>query len=168
MHGSHQNPGQHRLRQGRFSETGRYYVLTTVSHNRRPVFTDLQAARMVILSLRRHHKADWVRSLAYVLMPDHLHWLVELRPGTDLADLMRSVKGYTGHRINQMKGNSGANIWQPGFHDCALRQEEDLRTAARYLVANPLRAGLTTTIGDYPHWDAMWLEPGTEVARSLD
>ncbi|MGA9470718.1 MAG: transposase, partial [Candidatus Macondimonas sp.] len=51
----------------------------------------------------------------------------------------------------------GMRIWQPGFHDRAMRREEDLRSAARYLVGNPLRAGLVEKAGDYPHWDAVWI-----------
>jgi hypothetical protein len=38
-----------------------------------------------------------------------------------------------------------------------LRKDEDLQTVARYIVANPLRAGLVEKIGDYPLWDAIWL-----------
>ena len=48
-------------------------------------------------------------------------------------------------------------VWQPGFHDRALRKNEDLVTASRYIVANPVRAGLVEHIADYPHWDAVWL-----------
>lgn len=38
-----------------------------------------------------------------------------------------------------------------------MRAEECLRNAARYVVANLLRAGLCHRIGDYPHRDAAWL-----------
>ena len=56
-------------------------------------------------------------------------------------------------------------MWQEGFHDRALRQEADLRKAARYVVANPLRAGLVTDLGDYPLWDAVWVgeDPADEL-----
>jgi putative transposase len=32
-----------------------------------------------------------------------------------------------------------------------------MTSIARYIVANPLRAGLVERLGDYPHWDAVWL-----------
>ena len=51
----------------------------------------------------------------------------------------------------------GARLWQTGFHDHALRREEDLAATARYLIANPLRAGLVQRVGDYPFWDAVWV-----------
>jgi putative transposase len=38
-----------------------------------------------------------------------------------------------------------------------LRDEDDVKDWARYIVANPVRAGLVKRVGDYPHWDAVWL-----------
>jgi hypothetical protein len=49
------------------------------------------------------------------------------------------------------------NIWQRGFFDRAIRKDDDLLGIARYIVANPLRAGIVDSVGDYPLWDAMWL-----------
>lgn len=51
----------------------------------------------------------------------------------------------------------GRQLWQANYHDHAMRNEEDLPSLARYIVANPLRAGLVARIGDYPLWDAVWL-----------
>jgi hypothetical protein len=48
-------------------------------------------------------------------------------------------------------------LWQRGFHDHALRQDDDLAAAARYVIANPVRRGLVKRVADYPHWDAVWL-----------
>ncbi|MNN75503.1 hypothetical protein D3C81_1918110 [compost metagenome] len=53
-------------------------------------------------------------------------------------------------------GRTG-KVWQSGYHDHALRRDEDLKAAARYLVANPLRAGLVKSVRDYPFWNAVWL-----------
>ncbi|MEW2970339.1 transposase, partial [Pseudomonas aeruginosa] len=39
----------------------------------------------------------------------------------------------------------------------ALRKDEDVRVAARYIIANPIRAGLVRKAGEYPHWDCVWL-----------
>jgi putative transposase len=98
------------------------------------------------------------RTLAFVVMPDHLHWLVEVREGWTLAKVVGDVKSVSAHRINQFLGRKG-KIWQAGYHDHALRREEDLVGVARYVVANPLRAGLVTRLGEYPLWDAIWLRP---------
>ena len=88
-------------------------------------------------------------------MPDHFHWLVELHNG-DLPKLMQVTKSRCARLINNERGFS-APIWQKGYFDRALRREDDLKTVARYIVANPLRAGLVEHIGDYPLWDAIWI-----------
>lgn len=152
--------GQHRLRKGRASEPGQAYLLTTVTKRRKPLFLDLWTARIVVNILRQEHDAGRAYSHAFVLMPDHLHWLISLPAGNSLTNLMRSVKTFTARRLNQRTVHRGGQIWQRGFHDRALRREEDLRQAGRYVVANPLRAGLVATIGEYPHWDAEWVAEG--------
>jgi hypothetical protein len=48
-------------------------------------------------------------------------------------------------------------VWDRGFHDHALRRDEDMRNVARYIVANPLRAGLVGNVLDYPYWNCVWL-----------
>lgn len=106
--------------------------------------------------------AGHVESLAFVVMPDHFHWLLVLQSAIPLAEVMRSVKGGSARRIGEYprKTGSAANrgkFWRDGFHDHALRKEEDLKAVARYVIANPLRAGLVSRIGDYPLWDAKWV-----------
>lgn len=54
-------------------------------------------------------------------------------------------------------------LWQPGFHDRAIRRQQDVRKAARYIVANPLRAGLVTDVLKYPYWDAVWMGDGADM-----
>jgi REP element-mobilizing transposase RayT len=88
-------------------------------------------------------------------MPDHFHWLLELRD-CSLASLMRAVKSRAAVALNRQFGRQG-QVWQPGYHDRGLRREEDLKAAARYIVANPVRAGLVERVGDYPLWDAVWV-----------
>lgn len=138
------------LRIGRYSESGRIYLITTATASRRPVFDDFTWARGVVAEMRRLAEAGRVASLAWVVMPDHLHWLLQLGEHADLSATIRALKGRSAHRL-------GCPLWQRGFHDRALRKDDDLPTAARYIIANPLRAGLVTRLGDYPHWDAIWL-----------
>ena len=140
----------HRLRQGRVSETGRAYLITTTTLQRRPVFADWAAARLLVSALRHEAGCGASTTLAYVAMPDHLHWLMQLGQGATLATVVGRVKGVVAHAL-------GEPVWQAGFHDHAVRADEDLARIAHYLVMNPVRAGLVRRVGDYPHWDAIWL-----------
>jgi putative transposase len=146
------------LRKGRFSETGREYLITFVTHQRTTIFDDFSCARMLINTLReseQHHQCQW---LCWVIMPDHFHGLLQLQNADedDLAQIMKFVKGHSAKGINQQLNRTGS-IWQTGFHDHALRKEEDRLAIARYIVANPLRAGLVKKLANWPHWDSVWL-----------
>jgi putative transposase len=138
------------LRRGRHSESGRIYLVTTTTHQRTPWFRNLLNARCLVQALMEAQQRGLSETLAYALMPDHLHWLLVLGDEHNLSTLVGGVKSLSAHRI-------GHRIWQTGFHDHALRQEKDLKGIGRYVVANPLRAGLVKSLRDYPHWDAIWL-----------
>ena len=143
------------LRKGRFSEVGWVYSITCVTADRTAVFSCLQTARALIARLRALHDAGDVESLAWVVTPDHLHWLFQLRKG-DLATIVCRMKARSSLAINRRNGACG-RLWQKGYYDRALRREDDLRSAARYIIMNPVRAGLVQKVGDYPLWDAIWL-----------
>jgi len=145
----------HRLRVGRYSESNRIYLLTTNTLGREPVFKDVFLGRLVVGQFRQAQDQGFANSLAWVVMPDHFHWLIELRKGS-LSELMQRTKSLSAKAVN-LRLNNKISLWQRGFHDRALRREEDLVKMARYVVANPLRAGLVTRLGDYPLWDAIWL-----------
>lgn len=143
------------LLKGRNTEPGRVYLLTTVTEQRRPIFSDFHVGRLVVNQLKQAHDDGIVKSIAWVVMPDHCHWLVELRHKT-LGEVMCRVKSRSSLTINEMTCAS-ERIWQKGFYDRVLHKEEDLKATARYLIKNPIRAQLTTRIGDYPLWDACWV-----------
>ncbi|MBJ9974671.1 transposase [Pseudomonas sp. S75] len=149
------NALSHRLRSARCSQPGRRYVLTATTHCRTPLFSDLNSARLIVEQLRQCDREGASRTLAWVVMPDHVQWLVELGEVT-LARLMRRFKS----RSSLMLRKAGVRhypVWQAGYHDRALSSEDSVLRVARHIVANPVRAGLVERVGHYPHWDAVWL-----------
>lgn len=138
------------LRKGRHSQSGLIYHVTTVTRGRTPFFASFDNGRKVVRELMALEREDRTETLCYVLMPDHLHWLMALRQG-ELSDAVRLLKGRSARAI-------GSKVWQENYFDHAVRKDEDMRAMARYIVANPLRASLVEHIGDYPLWDAVWLD----------
>jgi REP element-mobilizing transposase RayT len=69
---------------------------------------------------------------------------------------VNAVKSYSARRVNTVIGRGG-RVWQRGFHDHAVRKDESLEDIARYVVLNPVRAGLVGSVGAYPLWDAIWV-----------
>jgi REP element-mobilizing transposase RayT len=130
-------------------------LLTAVTQHRAPIFSDFQLGRLVVEQLRLAHEERIVTSIAWVVMPDHFHWMLELHDKT-LGELMCRIKSRSSLSINKAKGSIG-RLWQKGYHDRALRKEENVKNVARYIIQNPLRANLAQRAGDYPLWDAQWL-----------
>ncbi len=56
--------------------------------------------------------------------------------------------------INRTLGLKG-RLWQKGYYDRAVRKDEDVKHMARYVVQNPIRAGLVHRVHDYPLWDSL-------------
>ncbi|MFA6231292.1 MAG: transposase [Rhodanobacter sp.] len=147
--------GHQALRKGRVSLPGQIYLLTTVTVDHIPYFLDLRLARATCRLMIEPKAWGDARPLCWVLMPDHWHGLIELGERDDLSLVMNRFKSITSKHIQQAERTS--RMWARGFHDHALRHDEDIRAAARYIIANPLRAKLVDHTGDYPYWDCVWL-----------
>ena len=146
----------HELRKGRFSQAGQWYFVTiTLARRETAVFRDFHSARLVVHQMRRLHDRYFLESLAWVIMPDHLHWLFQLGEKATLSQVMQQLKGASARAVNDYRQCKGS-LWQTGFYDYALRKEDDAQGIARYIIANPLRAGLVGSVREYPHWDARW------------
>lgn len=117
------------LRKGRYSEIGRIYHITVVTRQRAPLLAEINHAPFLISCLRDQQERCVARTLAYAVMPDHIHWLMELLHG-DLAGLMRNFKSASGFGLTQRIGKKGP-VWQRGYYDHALRAHEDVRAVAR-------------------------------------
>jgi putative transposase len=141
------------LRRGRVSSPGHVYLVTSVVLGRQLLFADWTAASAACRIWNQ--EVDGSHFLAWVLMPDHFHGVLQLGEDASLSDVMQRYKGRIAATVNRLLGRSGP-LWQDGFHDHALRREEDLRQIAWYIVANPLRAGLTNRLGDHPYWNLDW------------
>ena len=149
--------GHAALRRHRLHLPGHVYLVTATTLARQPFFKEFAPA---CKAARCHLDPDVYREsrlLAWVLMPDHGHWLVQIGDGDHLASLMNRIKSATARAYNEEARRSGA-LWARAYHERLLRGDDDVRDAARYLVANPVRAGWVKSVGDYPFWDAVWIE----------
>jgi putative transposase len=151
-----QKPGQTALRRGRVSLMGQIYNITTVTFGRTAFFLDFAAGCAAVRCFENDRLLGDARMLAWVLMPDHAHWLIQLGEHDGLATVVNRIKSASAREANRALGRAGA-LWQRAYHDHALRSDEDVVAVARYIVANPIRAGLVRRVGDYPLWNAVWL-----------
>lgn len=139
-----------KLRRGRVSHPYQAYLVTVVTRHRQTFFNDHKMARGVARTISELESLGACHNWCYVVMPDHIHWMFSLRDTHTLGQTVRMLKGKTSRL-------AGVTLWQRSFHDHALRNDEDLLPTARYVIANPLRAGLVERVGDFPYWNAAWL-----------
>lgn len=148
--------GHKALRNGRCSERGRIYLITFVTRERKPLFLDFALASAACRTFAKSAQAARSELLCWVLMPDHFHGLVRIGEGSNLARCVQRIKGQASAGCRTVMPQHEP-LWSRAFHDHALRADEDVVIAAKYVIENPVRAGLVDDAMHYPHWDAFWL-----------
>lgn len=91
--------------------------------------------------------------LAFVEMPTHVHLLYRPLPTPDgswhsMAQIMQSIKAFSGRKANLLLGLSG-QFWQRESHDRYVRHMRAIPGFVRYIVNNPVRAGLVECPEDW-------------------
>jgi REP element-mobilizing transposase RayT len=114
-----------------YSRCQRYFI-TLTTHRRAQSFADTQRASELAAQIAPFFAARCFEVLAYCVMLDHVHLLLEgLANTADLREAMRAWKQRTGY---DWKQRTGEYLWQPGFHDRVMREGDDTRLVVRYIL----------------------------------
>ena len=110
----------------------RRYFVTVCTHRRLQWLANVEDARHFAEQISPFFEARGFAVLAYCLMPDHAHLLLEgVVETADFAEAMRAWKQRTGY---DWKRRHGTSLWQAGFHDRVLRSEDDTPAVVRYVL----------------------------------
>ena len=145
------NRGSHRLRKGRQSILGAYYFLTTSTFDRRPILANSDAARAIFETFEWLETQGRIRWICIMIMPDHIHAVIQLCQDQVLPKVMGSLKNFTARQINKQLGEH-STIWHKGYYDHGIRKDESLNDIIRYCHENPVRKRLVKQAKDYPYW----------------
>ena len=158
-----------------FDYLGPYaYFLTFCVFERRPVFVTPGHVEAVLTQILRAAAEEAFAVIAYCFMPDHLHLLV--RGETDVSNCRRFIalaKQLSGYHFQRA---FGARLWQRYGYERTLRSDEATLPVVRYIIENPVRAGIVTCPSEYPFLgsteysmaailDAVQLAPGWRDGR---
>jgi putative transposase len=132
-----------------FDHRGSYrYSVTICTAHRVTWFDTAEIAEAVLSQIKRSAIQHQFAILAYCFMPDHVHLLVEGRtPDANLQTFVKHAKQITGYEHRQRHAKA---LWQPSWYDRVLRKEEETREVIKYILLNPVRAGLVKSAADYP------------------
>ena len=144
-----------------FSYRGHYrYFTTCCVESRRAVFTTDRVVLPLMEQVLRTWSARGFAILAYVVMPDHLHLLVEGRE--DEADFRGAMMVFRQRTALTFRRETGTTLWQDGYYERVLRRDEALLSTAAYIIQNPVRARLVQSFDEYPY---LWADPILELTR---
>jgi REP element-mobilizing transposase RayT len=109
-----------------------------------------RAANVIIDTLKLFDEQRY-QLLAWCVMPNHVHVVMQLFKGHELPRVVHSWKSFTGTRINELLGREGERLWQREYYDRCIRDERELEETIIYVATNPEKAGLI----DWPYvWAA--------------
>jgi REP element-mobilizing transposase RayT len=135
---------------------GATYFVTFTTIERRELSP---AARTIILDccVHDHGVTYFLRTIC--IMPDHVHMAFKAYDEWRLADITRRIKSVSARLINKLAGSRGS-VWQNESFDRIARSGEDLRKKCEYICANPVRAGLVSSVEGWPWIWRSWVEGG--------
>ena len=151
------------------SKYRRYYIpnaiifITSVTHNRKPFLKNENDISILWDTLKEVKKMHPFRLLAYTILPDHFHWLMQVNDSEwDFSKILKSIKwNFTFNYKKAHNLTSSLRIWQPRFWDHIIRNEQDLSNHFDYIHWNPVKHGLVMDPADWPHSSYnFWYERG--------
>ena len=157
-------------RPGRFPEFNyiglHTYFLTICTENRRRAFDDVIFGEWAAAQLLQWARRRGFAVIAYCLMPDHAHLVLQgLNEAANLKSLILSWNTRTAYAWREA---NGTRLWQCGYYDHVLRDGENFLAVARYVLVNPVRAGLVQLAADYPLSGSSEYNRGDILAAAQD
>lgn len=133
-----------------FPYTGyQQYFLTFCTFERRLYFASPPIVATTLSEILRAGDHEQFAFIAYCFMPDHLHLLIDgRRDDADARSFIARAKQFSGFRFS--REHDRARLWQRYGYERVLRRDDDTLAIARYILENPVRAGLTSDASSYP------------------
>ena len=144
----------HVRRIGRHSFERNFYFVTTSTRNRQTIFSNAIYAKIAVEAFTAPALLKDNQLMCWVLMPDHVHWLFQLGASTKLSALVSSMKSASSRRVRQA-GYTG-EVWGQGYHDSRVRHSSGIPRISRYIINNPVKAGLVRRADQYLYCSEWW------------
>ena len=108
------------------------YFITSNTKNRKRIL-DNKCAPGFIKALKRTKEKHPFRLFDFVIIPDHVHLLIQPQKSETISKIMLCLKRSSAFEIGR------GPIWQPRFHDHIIRDENDFENHFEYIRYNPIK-----------------------------
>ena len=122
----------------------RTFFVTTRTAGGRPLLQTEKMAVLFINVLRSYMKAGRFTVHDFVVMPNHIHLLITVPRDATIEQAMHLIKGNFSFRAHRDLGFS-SEIWQRGFSDVQIRDEQSFVEHRAYIEMNPVQAALSSS-----------------------
>ncbi|MFQ6616349.1 MAG: transposase [Fidelibacterota bacterium] len=94
-------------------------------------------------------QGDRYHVVAWCIMPNHVHILVETKKGNSLSDIVHTWKSFTALQANKILNREG-RFWMPDYFDRYIRDADHFDETVQYILENPVKAGLVDSANEWP------------------
>jgi putative transposase len=148
----------------RIAYEGALYHLTSRGNEKKPIYHTDQDRIHFLFNLSEYvHRFQWI-CYDYCLMTNHYHLVVET-PIANISDGMQLLNGAYATYFNRVHARVG-HVFQGRFTGILVEKEAYLRELSRYVVLNPVRAGMCASPADY-RWSSYRARMGLELRPSF-
>jgi putative transposase len=134
-------------------ERTRTFFVTSSTSQGRNVLQSTRMAELFIDVLRSYSLQGRFRVHEFVVMPNHVHLLITINDSMAIEKAIQLIKGNFSYRAKKELGVQHA-IWQRGFSENRIYEQESFVEFRSYIKNNPVKAGLAKTAEDYPFCSA--------------
>ncbi len=153
-----------RLKDYDYSQGGAYFV-TICTKDRQNLFGHISGESMINNSAGQMVEKSWYdlpnhyrcELGEFIVMPNHVHGVIIIldkeqnnsknpvgaglkpAPTVGLPEIVRALKTFSARRINEQQRSPGRSIWQRGYYDHIIRDEEGIEKITEYIRCNPIR-----------------------------
>jgi putative transposase len=130
----------------RFQTAASLHFITFSCFHRLPLLAALEAKETFEAVLEQERQRHLARVYAYVLMPEHIHLLINEPPAILLAQFLKAVKQITSRKLRGAR----QKFWQDRYYDSNVHGERARCEVIRYIHRNPVKRGLVESPEDWP------------------
>ena len=149
---------QIRLKHYDYSQSGTYFI-TICTYNRQQILSEVRRGgvllrplgKIIETEIQELSKRYGIEIHPYVIMPDHVHLMfrinrdvqrAEQSPAPTVCDMICAFKSLTTKNANKNENCFGRKIWQRGYFEHIIRDENDYMEKVEYILHNPLKQTL--------------------------
>lgn len=149
-----------------YDSPGSIYFITTVTKRHQTLFYSAQACRFLPVCLEYHKYIFQYNLYGFVIMPEHLHFIIQPSGSFKISKIMNHIKGNFARKYNVLRGVN-ESIWQEGYFDEGIRSTRQFINELNYMHYNPVRRGLVALPEDYTYSSYRYYH-GNEYTNLID